>query len=240
MTPFLKLSNNGHAEVLTKEIGRVISGSGTWSAGLTAISEYVADTGMDTGTLRQRDGSGLSRRNLIPAAEFVDLLAAVRAEPWFDDLVRGPADRRQPERFVGGTLRSRMAGTPAAGNVHAKTGSLTGVSGLSGYVTERRRPTAGVLHPAEQLPDVVGEGAGGPDRHRAGRVHARMARRRRGWRRRRCRRRRGPRRASSAPGSSRSPAELWPGGADTASRPRRALTPDGPVGGPPPSGHHAR
>ncbi|WP_422738532.1 D-alanyl-D-alanine carboxypeptidase/D-alanyl-D-alanine endopeptidase [Micromonospora sp. WMMD729] len=135
MTPFLKLSNNGHAEVLTKEIGRVLSGTGTWSAGLTAISEYVADTGMDTGTLRQRDGSGLSRRNLVPAAEFVDLLTAVRAQPWFATWYAALPIAGQPERFVGGTLRSRMAGTPAAGNVHAKTGSLTGVSGLSGYVT---------------------------------------------------------------------------------------------------------
>ncbi|MCX5069503.1 D-alanyl-D-alanine carboxypeptidase/D-alanyl-D-alanine-endopeptidase [Micromonospora lupini] len=135
MTPFLKLSNNGHAEVLTKEIGRVLSGAGTWSAGLTAISEYVADTGMDTGTLRQRDGSGLSRRNLVPATEFVDLLAAVRAEPWFPTWYAALPIAGQPERFVGGTLRSRMADTPAAGNVHAKTGSLTGVSALSGYVT---------------------------------------------------------------------------------------------------------
>ncbi|MEU7674314.1 D-alanyl-D-alanine carboxypeptidase/D-alanyl-D-alanine-endopeptidase [Micromonospora taraxaci] len=135
MTPFLKLSNNGHAEVLTKEIGRVLSGSGTWTAGMNAISEYVADTGMDTGRLRQRDGSGLSRRNLVPAAEFVDLLNAVRAEPWFETWYAALPIAGQPERFVGGTLRSRMAGTPAAGNVHAKTGSLTGVSGLSGYVT---------------------------------------------------------------------------------------------------------
>ncbi|MGC5020417.1 D-alanyl-D-alanine carboxypeptidase/D-alanyl-D-alanine endopeptidase [Micromonospora sp. DT47] len=136
MVPFLKLSNNGHAEVLTKEIGRVISGSGTWTAGLTAISEYVADTGMDTGRLRQRDGSGLSRRNLIPPAQFTALLAAVRQEPWFDTWYAALPIAGNAERFVGGTLRSRMRGTPAANNVHAKTGSLTGVSGLSGYVTD--------------------------------------------------------------------------------------------------------
>ncbi|MFJ6195426.1 D-alanyl-D-alanine carboxypeptidase/D-alanyl-D-alanine-endopeptidase [Micromonospora sp. NPDC092111] len=136
MVPFLKLSNNGHAEVLTKEIGRVISGAGSWPAGLTAISEYVADTGMDTGTLRQRDGSGLSRRNLIPADEFVALLAAVRREPWFDTWYAALPIAGNAERFVGGTLRSRMRGTPAANNVHAKTGSLTGVSSLAGYATD--------------------------------------------------------------------------------------------------------
>lgn len=136
MVPFLKLSNNGHAEVLTKEIGRMRSGSGTWSAGLSAIAGYVADAGLDTGTLRQRDGSGLSRRNLVPADEFVRLLAAVRAEPWFDAWYAALPIAGEPERFVGGTLRSRMRGTAAAGNVHAKTGSLTGVSSLSGYVTD--------------------------------------------------------------------------------------------------------
>lgn len=136
MVPFLKLSNNGHAEVLTKELGRVLSGSGTWGAGLTVISKYVGDSGMDTGTLRQRDGSGLSRRNLIPPAQFVSLLAAVRAEPWFDTWYAALPVAGNAERFVGGTLRSRMRGTAAADNVHAKTGSLTGVSSLSGYATD--------------------------------------------------------------------------------------------------------
>ncbi|SBT55041.1 D-alanyl-D-alanine carboxypeptidase/D-alanyl-D-alanine endopeptidase [Micromonospora narathiwatensis] len=136
MVPFLKLSNNGHAEVLTKELGRVLSGSGTWSAGLAAIGNYVGGAGVDTGTLRQRDGSGLSRRNLVPPAQFVSLLVAARAEPWFDTWYAALPLAGNAERFVGGTLRSRMRGTPAANNVHAKTGSLTGVSSLSGYVTD--------------------------------------------------------------------------------------------------------
>ncbi|MGN9778764.1 D-alanyl-D-alanine carboxypeptidase/D-alanyl-D-alanine endopeptidase [Micromonospora sp. H33] len=136
MVPFLKLSNNGHAEVLAKEIGRVLAGSGTWSAGIAAINGYVAGAGMDPATFRQRDGSGLSRRNLVPATEFVDLLTAVRAEPWFPAWYAALPVAGAADRFVGGTLRSRMRGTPAAGNVHAKTGSLTGVSGLSGYVTD--------------------------------------------------------------------------------------------------------
>jgi D-alanyl-D-alanine carboxypeptidase/D-alanyl-D-alanine-endopeptidase (penicillin-binding protein 4) len=136
MVPFLKLSNNGHAEVLTKSVGRKVSGAGTWSAGLAGISGYAASVGVDTTTLRQADGSGLSRRNLVPPTEFVDLLAAARAEPWFPAWYAALPIAGNPDRFVGGTLRNRMRNTPAANNVHAKTGSLTGVSSLSGYVTD--------------------------------------------------------------------------------------------------------
>ncbi|TDC65465.1 D-alanyl-D-alanine carboxypeptidase/D-alanyl-D-alanine endopeptidase [Streptomyces hainanensis] len=135
LVPFLKLSNNMHAEALVKTIGHRTAGRGTWSAGLAAIQRYAAGLGMDTGGFRQVDGSGLSRMNLVPAAELATLLAAVRAEPWFDDWYRALPVACAPDRLVGGTLRSRMCGTPAAGNVRAKTGSLTGATGLSGYVT---------------------------------------------------------------------------------------------------------
>lgn len=136
MVPFLKLSNNGHAEVLTKAIGREVSGQGTWPAGLAAIRGFVATMGMDTAAQRQADGSGLSRWNMIPPTEFVDLLAAARGRPWFDAWYAALPIAGNADRFVGGTLRSRMRNTPAANNVHAKTGSLTSVSGLSGYVTD--------------------------------------------------------------------------------------------------------
>lgn len=136
MIPFLKLSNNGHAEVLTKAIGRHVSGQGTWAAGLSAIRAFVATLGMDVTTQRQSDGSGLSRWNLIPPHEFVDLLRGAQAEPWFGTWYDSMPIAGNADRFTGGTLRSRMRNTPAANNVHAKTGSLTSVSGLSGYVTD--------------------------------------------------------------------------------------------------------
>jgi len=136
MVPFLKLSNNGHAEVLTKAIGRKVSGQGTWPAGLAAIRTSIAAMGMDLSTLRQSDGSGLTRFNLLPPVEIADLLVAARGKPWFAKWYDALPVAGNAERFVGGTLRSRMRNTPAANNVHAKTGSLTGVSGLSGYVTD--------------------------------------------------------------------------------------------------------
>lgn len=136
--PFMKLSNNMHAEALTKTIGYETAGrgNGTWSAGLAGISDYLKKEGLDTAALRQVDGSGLSRMNNIPAAEFVKLLLAVRDAPWYADWYESLPVACAPDRAVGGTLRSRMCKTPAALNARAKTGTLTGASGLSGYVTD--------------------------------------------------------------------------------------------------------
>ncbi|GAA1507648.1 D-alanyl-D-alanine carboxypeptidase/D-alanyl-D-alanine-endopeptidase [Streptomyces albidochromogenes] len=134
--PFMKLSNNMHAEALTKTIGHETTGEGTWSAGLAGISAYLKKEGVDTATLRQVDGSGLSRMNTIPAAQLTKLLLAVRTAPWYADWKASLPVACDPDRAIGGTLRSRMCKTPAALNARAKTGTLTGASGLSGYVTD--------------------------------------------------------------------------------------------------------
>ncbi len=136
MRPFMKLSNNMHAEALAKTIGYETAGNGTWSAGLAGISSYLRKEGVDTGTLRQVDGSGLSRMNNIPAAQFARLLLAVRTAPLYADWYESLPVACNPDRAIGGTLRSRMCKTPAALNARAKTGTLTGASGLSGYVTD--------------------------------------------------------------------------------------------------------
>ncbi|MQY13541.1 D-alanyl-D-alanine carboxypeptidase DacC [Streptomyces sp. RB5] len=136
LIPFLKLSNNMHAEMLVKTIGYEKSGAGTWSAGLSRISAYLSSLGVNTAQLRQVDGSGLSRMNNISGEAFVKLLTKVRAEPWFQEWYDALPIACVPDRFTGGTLRSRMCGTKAAGNVRGKTGSLTGASSLSGYVTD--------------------------------------------------------------------------------------------------------
>ncbi|MBB5132565.1 D-alanyl-D-alanine carboxypeptidase/D-alanyl-D-alanine-endopeptidase (penicillin-binding protein 4) [Thermocatellispora tengchongensis] len=133
LVPFLKLSNNMHAEILTKTIGRKVANAGTWSAGLAAIGEFARANGVTTSRLR--DGSGLSRVDGLTPAGLTSLLIALRAKPWFPTWYAALPVAGEPGRMVGGTLRSRMRGTPAAGNVHAKTGSLTGVTSLSGYVT---------------------------------------------------------------------------------------------------------
>lgn len=136
MVPFLKLSNNGHAELLVKAMGREVAGEGGWEAGLDVMADALGELGVRTSVLRLADGSGLSRKDLLTAEEITTVLSAARTRPWFDAWYDALPIAGISERMVGGTLNERMAGTAAAGNVHAKTGSLTGVTALSGYVTD--------------------------------------------------------------------------------------------------------
>ncbi|MCZ7458768.1 D-alanyl-D-alanine carboxypeptidase/D-alanyl-D-alanine endopeptidase [Streptomyces sp. WMMC940] len=136
MLPFMKLSNNMHAETLTKTIGYETSGRGTWSAGLSAVDGHLRKEGVEAAKLRQVDGSGLSRMNVFPADQLARLLLAVRDAPWYDDWHASLPVACHPDRAVGGTLRTRMCNTPAALGARAKTGSLTGASALSGYVED--------------------------------------------------------------------------------------------------------
>jgi serine-type D-Ala-D-Ala carboxypeptidase/endopeptidase (penicillin-binding protein 4) len=137
MNPFLKLSNNMHAETLVKAMGAVAKAEGSWPAGLGVVTEYAKSVGVATSTIRLSDGSGLSRKVNVTAKSVTDLLVAVQKEPWFKQWYDALPIAGNADRFTGGTLRSRMANTPAANNLHGKTGSLTGVTALSGYVSTK-------------------------------------------------------------------------------------------------------
>ncbi|MBV2365842.1 D-alanyl-D-alanine carboxypeptidase/D-alanyl-D-alanine endopeptidase [Streptomonospora nanhaiensis] len=135
LTPFMKLSNNPHAEILMKAMGREESGEGTWAAGIDAATEALEDMGVNTRKVELVDGSGLSHSDRVTAQAVMDVLEEARVEPWFGVWRDSLPLAGHPDRLVGGTLTSRMRDTPAEGNVQAKTGSLTGASALSGYVT---------------------------------------------------------------------------------------------------------
>lgn len=134
LVPFLKLSNNGIAEHLVKEIGVVRSGDGSWAAGLDQVRGFLRRNGLETTAARQVDGSGLSRQNLTTGQRLVSLLRFARSQPWFTAWYDALPVAGDPRRMVGGTLTNRLRGTAAEGRVHAKTGSMTGVDALAGYL----------------------------------------------------------------------------------------------------------
>src|SRR5579859_1718166 len=133
--PFLKLSNNPIAEILVKSMGQHAVHQGSWPAGLDVMRGYLAERGIDPGRVRLVDGSGLSTADLIAPDDLTLLLAAVQDEPWFEQWYAALPIAGEPEHLVGGTLATRMVDTPAAGNLHGKTGTLTTTSLLAGYVT---------------------------------------------------------------------------------------------------------
>ncbi|WP_242517773.1 D-alanyl-D-alanine carboxypeptidase/D-alanyl-D-alanine-endopeptidase [Halobacillus sp. GSS1] len=135
--PFMKLSNNGHAEALVKEMGRVVHDEGSWEKGMDVVEAEMRRLGVNMDTVQLNDGSGMSATNFIPAHEISQLLFQVQQREWFPAFRQSLPVAGNEERFVGGTLRERMQDTGAEGNVRAKTGTLTGVSSLSGYVTTK-------------------------------------------------------------------------------------------------------
>lgn len=127
---FLKPSQNQIGEMLLKTLGREHRGTGSAAAGVAVVDSLARTWGMPPRLLSQADGSGLSRYNLVAPAFLVALLEREARGPhaavFYDALPIAGRD---------GTLAGRMRGTPAEGNVHAKTGTLSGVRSLSGYFT---------------------------------------------------------------------------------------------------------
>jgi serine-type D-Ala-D-Ala carboxypeptidase/endopeptidase (penicillin-binding protein 4) len=135
LVPFLKLSNNMIAEALTKAAGRKSLNKGTFAAGVQALQAEDTALGVDPTKVRQADGSGLSRYDVVTNNQLAQLLVTAKTRSWFSTWYNALPIAGNSAPLIGGTLASRMVGTSAANNVHAKTGSETGVSALSGYVT---------------------------------------------------------------------------------------------------------
>ena len=127
----LKQSDNQMAESILRTVGLEVSGDGSAAAGLAVVAETLAGWGIEPGAMILSDGSGLSRYNRITPNSMARLLRAMWRHPQFRVFFDG-----LPVAAVDGTLRRRLAGTPAEENVRAKTGSLTAARALSGYLTD--------------------------------------------------------------------------------------------------------
>lgn len=131
--PFMKLSNNTHAEMLAKEMGKVKYGVGSWDAGLKVMREYADSIGLDSDHWNFEDASGMSYSNKTTSNQLSQLLYVVRFEPWYNTYLKSLPIAGESDRFIGGTLRNRLKIAPAKGNIIAKTGSLENIKSLAGY-----------------------------------------------------------------------------------------------------------
>jgi D-alanyl-D-alanine carboxypeptidase/D-alanyl-D-alanine-endopeptidase (penicillin-binding protein 4) len=123
-----KTSENLHAELALRLAGKLRGSGGSFEGGVAAIKQVLLQAGLKDDEFTFLDGSGLSRRDLVTPAATVQLLIYAARQPW------GAAfEESLPVSGVDGSLADRFKNTPAAGLIHAKTGSLSHVNALSGY-----------------------------------------------------------------------------------------------------------
>lgn len=127
-----KESDNLSAELTLKTIS-VKTGAmpGTARHGLYQVNHVLSSFGIDTTKYYVVDGSGVSHYNLVTAEMLIQLLQSLAHRTDLFPLFY----KSLPIAGVDGTMKGRMKGTEAEGNLRAKTGSIGGVSSLSGYVT---------------------------------------------------------------------------------------------------------
>lgn len=122
-------SHNFYSEQLLRAVGRVATGDGSAEGGSAAVEALLERAGADTAGIRVVDGCGLSPLNRANAGSFVALLDYMASSPHAGPFMESLPVAGEARRF------RRMGGTAAGGNLRAKTGTIEGVSALSGYVT---------------------------------------------------------------------------------------------------------
>ncbi len=127
VTDMLQHSDNGTAELLTKELGHTTGQPGNTATGTLVTAGRLAELGVPLQGVEFRDGSGLDPGNHVTC----DALVAVLDRSGGID---SPVGAGLPVAGESGTLQRRFVGTAAAGRLRAKTGSLNQVTSLAGFV----------------------------------------------------------------------------------------------------------
>jgi D-alanyl-D-alanine carboxypeptidase/D-alanyl-D-alanine-endopeptidase (penicillin-binding protein 4) len=129
-----KRSQSFFAEQILKTLGAERRHLGSWENGLAEVADFLRSLGLDPARYQLADGSGRSRSDRASARAYVDFLQALAARwPHFAAFEKTMAVSGDPD----GTLRSRLQSQATSGKVVAKTGSLSGVVTLCGYVTAK-------------------------------------------------------------------------------------------------------
>jgi PBP4 family serine-type D-alanyl-D-alanine carboxypeptidase len=129
----MKVSQNLYAETFLKAVGRATGGLGTTAAGRQAATTTFASWGVSDRTFVMADGSGLSRYNYASASTIATILERMYKDPRHRDHLVASL----PIAGKDGTLSTRMRRSLAEGNAVAKTGSISNVRALSGFVRTR-------------------------------------------------------------------------------------------------------
>jgi serine-type D-Ala-D-Ala carboxypeptidase/endopeptidase (penicillin-binding protein 4) len=122
-------SDNFFAETLIKLLGARFGGAGTTAAGANVVESFARSHGAGVQAV---DGSGLTRSNRASPRQVVELLLGMQDDPAGEEFVQDLALAGRE-----GTVASRMEGTAAYGRCRTKTGTISGVSNLSGYCFNR-------------------------------------------------------------------------------------------------------
>lgn len=125
-----KESDNFITEMLVKYLGsKVYNVQGTTDLGLQVIKEYMNELGIDTTAVSLRDGSGMAPATLIKAGDLNQYLINIRNKPYFSHFINSLA-----VGGMSGTLSHRFRGSNISENFFGKTGFVSGVRALSGYL----------------------------------------------------------------------------------------------------------
>jgi len=153
----MKESQNLYAETLLETMGAK-AGTPTFVGGRSQVQTTLQAWGVAASDLIVRDGSGLTRYDFVTPAALVAILTHLQR----DDKHREAFEKTLPIAGRDGTLANRMKGTRAEGNARGKTGSMTGVRTLSGYVTSADGEALAfsiMANNFETPPDVVNKAA---------------------------------------------------------------------------------
>lgn len=127
-----KISQNLHAELLLRLLGKVFGSDGSFEQGSRVVRQFLVDAGIDDRDFFLYDGSGLSPDDRMTPRAFTRLLAYAAAQPW-------GADWRAslPIAGVDGTLQNRFKNSSLKGRMWAKTGTFNEANALTGYLAAK-------------------------------------------------------------------------------------------------------
>ena len=126
-------SQNLFAETLFKLVGAARCGAGSWPRGSDAVTELARSFGVEGDGFTLHDGSGLSRQNEATPRQVTAFLAGIARQPYRDAFVASLPTGGE----AGTSLHKRLKEPSYSRHFFAKTGTLTGVSTLSGYARGR-------------------------------------------------------------------------------------------------------